>query len=452
MTIEIFEEDTMAEPFFPHIENVPFVGPDGEEPLAFRWYDADRLVLGKTMREQLRFAVCWWHTFGWPGSDMFGAETFDRPWFGAGDPLALATRKAEVAFEFFAKLGAPFFTFHDRDVAPEGATLVETNDNLDRVLDGIEAGMARTGVELLWGTANLFSHRRYAAGAATNPDPEVFAYAAAQVKKALDATRRLGGANYVLWGGREGYDTLLNTDLRRETEQLGRFLAMVVEYKHATGFAGTLLIEPKPMEPSKHQYDFDAAAVHAFLFRFGLEKEVKLNVEVNHATLAGHSFQHELAYAVANDLLGSVDVNRGDPQNGWDTDQFPNSAEEMTLALYTILRGGGFTTGGCNFDAKLRRQSVSPDDLFHAHVGGIDTLALGLLGAARLIEDGTLAALVEQRYAGWSSALGRGILAGEHDLDDLAKLVASRGIEPTPSSGRQEMLENLVNRLTVRRR
>ena len=439
----------MAEPFFAHVEKIPFSGPDGDEPLAFRWYDAERRVLGKPMRDQLRFAVCWWHTFCWPGSDMFGADTFVRPWFGDGDPLALAIRKAEVAFEFFAKLGAPFFTFHDRDVAPEGASLAETNANLDRVLEHLEAGMARTGVRLLWGTANLFGHRRYAAGAATNPDPEVFAYAAAQVKKALDATHRLGGANYVLWGGREGYDTLLNTDLRRETEQLGRFLSLVVDYKHKTGFGGTLLIEPKPMEPSKHQYDFDAAAVHAFLRRFGLEKEIKLNIEVNHATLAGHSFQHELAYAVANDLLGSVDVNRGDPQNGWDTDQFPNSAEEMTLALYTILRGGGLGSGGCNFDAKLRRQSVAPEDLFHAHVGGIDTLARGLLGAARLIEDGTLAAHLARRYAGWDEALGRAILDGEHGLDDLAALVAERGIEPVPRSGRQEMLENLVNRLTT---
>lgn len=440
----------MTEPCFAHIEKIPFVGPSGDAALAYRWYDAERQVLGKPMRDHLRFAVCWWHTFCWPGTDMFGAETLERPWFGGADGLALAARKAEVAFEFLAKLGAPFFTFHDRDVAPEGATLAETNANLDRILEHLEAGMARTGVQLLWGTANLFSHRRYAAGAATNPDPEVFAYAAAQVKKALDATRRLGGANYVMWGGREGYDTLLNTDLRRETEQLGRFMSLVVEHKHKSGFSGTLLIEPKPMEPTKHQYDFDAAAVHAFLCRFGLDREIKLNIEVNHATLAGHSFQHELAYAAANNLLGSVDVNRGDPQNGWDTDQFPNSTEEMTLALYTILRAGGLTTGGCNFDAKLRRQSVADDDLFHAHVGGIDTLARGLLGAARLIEDGTLAAHLAQRYAGWDGPLGRAILAGEQDLDGLANLVASRGIEPRPVSGRQEMLENVVARVTTR--
>jgi xylose isomerase len=439
----------MAEPYFAQVEEIPFVGPDRDEPFAYRWYDAARHVLGKPMRDQLRFAVCWWHTFCWPGTDMFGGDTFDRPWFGAGDPLQLAARKAEVAFELFAKLGAPFFTFHDRDVAPEGATLAESNANLDRVLEHLEAGIARTGVKLLWGTANLFGHRRYAAGAATNPDPEVFAYAAAQVKKALDSTHRLGGANYVLWGGREGYDTLLNTDLRREAEQLGRFLSLVVEYKHRIGFAGTLLVEPKPMEPSKHQYDFDAAAVHAFLQRFDLARDVKLNVEVNHATLAGHSFQHELAYAIANDLFGSIDVNRGDPQNGWDTDQFPNSAEETTLALYTILRGGGFTTGGCNFDAKLRRQSVSPDDLLHAHIGGIDTLARGLLGAARLLEDGTLAAHLARRYAGWDEPLGRAIRDGALALDDLAALVVEQGLEPAPRSGRQEMLENLVNRLAA---
>jgi len=440
----------MAEPYFPSIERVPFVGPESDEPLGYRWYEPERPVLGKPMRDHLRVAVCWWHTFCWPGSDMFGGDTFDRPWFGAGEPLALARRKAEVAFELFAKLRVPFFTFHDRDVAPEGATLAESNDHLDRILEELERGMARTGVALLWGTANLFGHRRYAAGAATNPDPEVFAYAAAQVKKALEATHRLGGANYVLWGGREGYDTLLNTDLRRETEQLGRFMTMVVEHKHKIGFPGTLLIEPKPMEPAKHQYDSDCAAVHAFLRRFGLEREIKLNVEVNHATLAGHSFQHELAYAIANDLLGSVDVNRGDPQNGWDTDQFPNSVEEATLALYTILTGGGFTTGGCNFDAKLRRQSVAPDDLLHAHVGGIDTLARGLLGAACLIQDGTLGELRAARYAGWDGPLGRAILAGEHGLDSLAALVAERALDPVPRSGRQEMLENLVNRLTVR--
>jgi xylose isomerase len=437
----------MNRPFFPGIDAIRYAGPTAVDPFAYRYYDRDRVVLGKRMEDHLRFAVCYWHTFCWAGADMFGADAFARPWLGDGEAMALARRKTEVAFEFFAKLGAPCFTFHDRDVAPEGATLTESNANLDALAEQMAAAMERTGVKLLWGTANLFSHPRYSAGAATNPDPDIFAYAAAQVKQALEVTHRLGGANYVLWGGREGYDTLLNTDLRRETEQLGRFLQLVVAHKHAIGFRGTLLVEPKPMEPTKHQYDHDAAAVHAFLRRFGLEGEVKLNIEVNHATLAGHSFQHELAYAVANGLLGSVDINRGDPQLGWDTDQFPNSADEVTLGLYTILQAGGLRSGGFNFDAKLRRQSLDPEDLFHAHVGGVDILARSLLRAARLIEDGSLAAFVKERYAGWESALGRDILSGRATLVDLSHHVLTNQIEPQPRSGRQEMLENLVNRV-----
>ena len=435
----------MSESLF-SIDRIPFQGPEGDAPLAYRWYDADRIVLGRTMREQLRLAVCYWHSLCWPGTDMFGGETLERPWFGAGDPMRQAARKAEAAFELFGVLGVPFFTFHDRDVAPEAETLAATNAQLDRIVEQLAAHMQRTGVRLLWGTANLFSHRRYAAGAATNPDPEVFAWAAAQVKKAMEVTHRLGGENYVLWGGREGYETLLNTDLRRERAQLGRFMRLVVEHKHALGFRGTLLIEPKPMEPTKHQYDHDAAAVHGFLLEFGLEKEIKLNIEANHATLAGHSFQHELAYAVANDLFGSVDANRGDAQNGWDTDQFPNSPDETALALYTILRGGGLTTGGFNFDAKLRRQSIAADDLLHAHVGGIDAVARGLLRAARMIERGDLARLVAERYAGWDGALGRDILDGRLSFADLERRVLERGVEPQPRSGQQERLENLVNR------
>ena len=436
----------MAEPFFRGIDRIRYEGPETANPLAYRYYDPDRVVSGKRMEEHLRFAVCYWHTFCWAGADMFGANVFDRPWFGSGDPMALAARKTEVAFEFFQKLGAPFFTFHDRDVAPEGATLAESEANLDRIVEQIEEAMARTGVKLLWGTANLFSHPRYAAGAATNPDPEVFAYAAAQVHKAVEVTQRLGGANYVLWGGREGYDTLLNTDLRREIEQLGRFMQLVVDHKHKIGFTGTILIEPKPMEPAKHQYDHDAAAVHAFLRKFGLEREIKLNIEVNHATLAGHTFQHELTYAIANDLFGSVDINRGDPQLGWDTDQFPNSTEDVTLALYTILQDGGFTTGGLNFDAKLRRQSIDSEDLLHAHIGGIDTLAHSLLTAARMIEDGKLNAFVKQRYAAWDTGLGREILDAKMSLADLAALARQRRLDPRPQSGHQERLENLVNR------
>jgi len=436
----------MHGPWFPEIPTLRYEGPESASPLAFRYYDADRMVLGRPMREHLRFAVCFWHSFGWTGTDTFGAGTFERRWHAAGDVMECAEAKAEAAFELFQKLGVPFFTFHDRDLAPEGRDFRESQHRLRHMGDELARHMQRTGVGLLWGTANLFGHPRYAAGAATSPDPGVFAYAAAQVKDALELTHRLGGANYVLWGGREGYDTLLNTDLRQEQEQLGRFMSLVAEHRHRIGFRGPLLIEPKPMEPTKHQYDRDAAAVHAFLQRFGLEGEFRLNIEANHATLAGLSFQHELAYAVAHDLLGSVDANRGDPQNGWDTDQFPNSAEEAALALYTILRGGGIAPGGFNFDAKLRRQSLDAADLFHAHVGGMDTLARGLLAAAALIEDGSLAREVEQRYAAWESRLGKQVLAGESSLETLAQYVLENHVEPEPVSGGQERLENWVNR------
>ncbi len=436
----------MPSPLFDRVDRVPYAGPGSEDPFAYRHYDPDRQVAGKSLRDHLRFAVCYWHNFVFLGQDMFGADTFERPWVGR-EGMEAARFKATTAFELIEKLGAPYFTFHDRDIAPEGDTLRETNRPLDERGAVLAGEMQRTGVKLLWGTANLFSHPRYAAGAATNPDPEVFAYAAAQVKKAMEVTHGLGGENYVLWGGREGYDTLLNTDLRQETEQFGRFLHLVVEHKHKIGFGGTLLIEPKPMEPTKHQYDADAAAVHAFLRRFGLEREIALNIEVNHATLAGKSFVHELAYAVANDLLGSIDVNRGDPQNGWDTDQFPNSAEEMTLAFVEILRGGGLGTGGCNFDAKLRRQSIDPHDLLHAHIGGGDTLARGLVQAAALLEEGRVEAFRRERYARWEESLGREILAGRKSLDDLSALVLDTDLEPQPVSGRQEMLENLVNRV-----
>jgi xylose isomerase len=443
--------EVMSEPFFRDIEPIRYAGPDATEELAFRHYDPERVVLGKRMADHLRFAVCYWHTFCWPGSDVFGEGTFDRPWLADdGDAMAQAEHKTDVAFEFFAKLGVPFFCFHDRDVAPEGASFRESCDRLDRLVDRIAARMEQTGVALLWGTANLFGHPRYAAGAATSPDPEVFSYAAAQVKHVLEATHRLGGANYVLWGGREGYETLLNTDMRREADQLGRFLALVAEHKHKLGFAGTLLIEPKPHEPTQHQYDRDAATVHAFLQRHGLEHEFKLNIEVNHATLAGHSFQHELAYAAANDLLGSVDANRGDPQNGWDTDQFPNSVEEMTLALYEILRAGGIGSGGFNFDAKLRRQSHDPVDLFHAHVGGMDTVARALVAAAELIESRELQRFVEQRYAGWDGEHGRDILEAKRTLAELWQRTLDGALEPQPSSGQQERLENVVRRAIER--
>ncbi len=435
-------------PFFPGIEKIPFEGPGSASPLAFRSYDKDRVVGGRRMEDHLRFAVCYWHTFCWPGDDVFGDGVFDRPWMASGgEPVAQAEQKLVVAFEFFEKLGAPFFCFHDRDLAPEGDSLAESCSILDRIADLAQAEMERTGIQLLWGTANLFGHPRYAAGAASNPNPEVFAFAAAQVKHCLEVTHRLGGDNYVMWGGREGYDTLLNTDLGRESEQLGRFMQLVVEHKHKIGFEGTLLIEPKPHEPTKHQYDHDVATVFGFLQKYGLEKEIKVNIEVNHATLAGHSFQHEIATAVALDVLGSVDANRGDPQNGWDTDQFPNDETEMGLALYEILKAGGLGSGGFNFDAKLRRQSLDPEDLFHAHIGGMDTVADALVLAVGLLEDGGLNDFVEGRYAGWNDELGASILSGERSLADLAEWAEQSGCDPKPVSGRQEMLENRVRRV-----
>jgi xylose isomerase len=425
---------------------IPFGGLESADPLTYKVYQPDRLVLGKRMEDHLRIAVCLWHSFNWPGSDVFGSGTFDRPWLDPRlDPMIAARAKLDAAFEFIAKLGVPFYCFHDRDIAPEGRTFAETTANLTAMIDRAEAHMSRTGARLLWGTANLFSHPRYAAGAATNPDPEVFAYAAAQVKVMLEATHRLGGANYVLWGGREGYETLLNTDLVREERQLARFLVMVAEHKHRIGFKGTLLIEPKPQEPTKHQYDYDGAAVHGFLARHDLVGEYRLNLEVNHATLAGHSFHHEVAYAIAHGIFGSVDANRGDYQNGWDTDQFPNSVDELSLAVYEIVRAGGLTSGGFNFDTKLRRQSLDRTDLFHAHIGGIDTLARALLVAAQMIERGTLEQLREERYAGWSGDLGKSIVSGTALLELLAGRVAVGEIDPQPRSGRQELLENVVN-------
>jgi xylose isomerase len=438
----------VGDAFFPEVTGpIPFGGLDSTNPLAFRVYQPDRLVLGKRMEDHLRIAACLWHSFNWPGSDVFGVGTFDRPWLDPRlEPMIAARAKLDAAFEFLTKLGVPYFCFHDRDVAPEGRTFRETQATLDAVIDDIGSRMDESGMKLLWGTANLFSHPRYAAGAATNPDPEIVAVAAAQVKSMLEATHRLGGENYVLWGGREGYETLLNTDLGHEETQLARFLAMVADYKHRIGFTGTLLIEPKPQEPTKHQYDYDVATIRGFLERRDLAGEYRLNLEANHATLAGHSFHHEVAGAIAAGLFGSIDANRGDPQNGWDTDQFPNSVDELALAVYEIVRSGGFTTGGFNFDTKLRRQSLSRDDLFHAHIGAIDTLARSLLVAAELIRDGALERLRAERYAGWKGDLGRSILAGESALDVLSVPVLAGDIDPRPVSGRQEMLENIVNR------
>ncbi len=443
----------MSTEFFSGVPGrIPFGGAGSTEPLAagplaFRVYQPDRLVLGRRMEDWLRVGVCFWHSFAWDGRDMFGLGTLDRPWLAEGvDPIEAARQKMAAAFEFFTKLGVRYYCFHDRDVAPEGKSFAEFTANLDALVDDAEARQAATGVRLLWGTANLFSHPRYQAGASTNPDPEVFAYAAAQVRHMLEITKRLGGTNYVLWGGREGYDTLLNTDLRREGEQLARFLHLVAEHKAKIGFEGTLLIEPKPAEPTKHQYDYDSETVHGFLARHGLEDEFRLNIEANHATLAGHSFHHEIAYATAHGMLGSVDANRGDPQNGWDTDQFPNSVDDFVLPMYEILKSGGFTTGGFNFDAKLRRQSTDRTDLFHAHIGGMDTIAMALLVAADMVEKGTLASMKEARYAGWNGPLGREILGGTASLDSLADRVLAGEIDPKPVSGQQELYENVVNR------
>ena len=436
----------MAATYFSEIETVRYAGPETNNPLAYRYYDPKRVVLGKTMEDHLRIAVCYWHTFCSGGADMFGGGSFDRPWHKGSDPLTMAEAKLDEAMSFVQKLGVPFYTFHDRDLAPDLGNMRDSQKAFAHMVDKAAAAQEKSGVKLLWGTANLFSHPRYMAGASTNPDPEVFACAALQVRDALEATKKLGGANYVLWGGREGYETLLNTDLKRELAQMGRFLNMVVEHKYKIGFDGLILIEPKPMEPSKHQYDFDVATVYGFLKQHGLEKEVQVNIECNHATLAGHSFEHEIATAVALGCFGSVDANRGDSQNGWDTDQFPNDVSEVAMSLYHVLKAGGFTKGGFNFDAKVRRQSIDALDLVYAHVGGVDTLAHGLLVAAKMVEDDQLGAFKEARYAGWNEGLGKQVLNKELDLAAVADLVTQSELEPTPRSGRQEMLESLVSR------
>ncbi|MFD2651292.1 xylose isomerase [Brucella rhizosphaerae] len=433
----------MSTGFFGDIQKIRYEGPDSDNPLAFRHYNPDEIVFGKRLEDHLRFAVAYWHTFAWEGGDPFGGRTFDRPWYK--DSLEAAKLKADVAFEFFSLLGAPYYCFHDADVRPEGNNFAENTKNLEAIVDVFEQKQAETGIKLLWGTANLFSHRRYMSGAATNPDPEVFAFAAATVKTCLDATKRLGGDNYVLWGGREGYETLLNTDLSRELDNMGRFLNLVVEYKHKIGFKGTILIEPKPQEPTKHQYDYDVATVYGFLKRYGLENEVKLNIEQGHAILAGHSFEHELALARSLGILGSIDMNRNDYQSGWDTDQFPNNVPEMALAYYQVLLDGGFRNGGTNFDAKLRRQSLDPQDLLIGHIGGMDCCARGLKAAAQMLNDGALTKPLDERYAGWSGAFGKQLATGL-SLEQIASEVETKDINPQPKSGRQEYLENVVNR------
>ncbi len=429
--------------FFGDITQIKYEGPDSTNPMAFHHYNADEIIMGKRMQDHLRFAVAYWHSFAWPGTDPFGGETFQRPWFGDG--MELAKLKADVAFEMFDILNVPFFCFHDADVRPEGASFAESTRNLAEMVDYFAAKMETSKTQLLWGTANLFSNRRFMAGASTNPDPDVFAYSAATVKTCIDATHKLGGQNYVLWGGREGYETLLNTNLESELDHMGRFLNMVVEYKHKIGFKGAILLEPKPQEPSKHQYDYDAATCFGFIQKYGLKGEVQLNLEQGHAILAGHSFEHEIATAIALGAFGSIDMNRNDYQSGWDTDQFPNNTPEVALAYYHILKSGGFTTGGTNFDAKLRRQSLDPVDLIAAHIGGMDICARGLKAAAAMLKDGGLEDALTERYAGWQTDSAKDMLENA-TLDSITARVLDQDINPQPRSGRQEILENYVNR------
>jgi len=431
--------------YFPEVKKrIRYEGPDSKNPLAFKHYNPRQKVLGKTMAEHLRFSVCYWHTFKGQGLDMFGAPTMQRRYAQGENEMAVAEQTMHAAFEFFTKLGVSFWCFHDTDIAPEAESLSDTERRLDKMVRLAKKLQKDSGVKLLWGTCNLFSHPRFMAGAGTNPSPEIFAYAAAKVKKGLEVTKYLGGAGYVFWGGREGYETLLNTDMGREIDHLAQLLHMAVDYKKKIGFKGQFYIEPKPKEPTKHQYDFDAASCYAFLQRYGLSDHLKLNIEANHATLAGHTFQHELAYAAANGLLGSVDANRGDLLLGWDTDQFPTDIYDATLAMYTILKAGGFTTGGLNFDAKVRRQSTDPVDLFHAHIGGMDTFARGLKAAAKMLRGKKFERIVAKRYAGWDKGIGARIEQGKSDLEELAAYTLKHG-EPKIESGRQEMLENLLN-------
>jgi xylose isomerase len=432
-------------PAFPEIKKIEYAGPKSTEPLAFRHYNADEVVAGKTMKEHFRFSVAYWHAFRGTGSDPFGPGCAVRPWESGKDDVANAQNRVRVAFEFMEKLGAPFYCFHDRDVAPEGSTLKESNANLDAVVKVLKEEQQRTGIKLLWGTANLFSNPRFMHGAATSPNADVFAYAAAQVKKALEVTKELGGENYVFWGGREGYSTLLNTDMKRELDHLAKFFHMAVDYAKKIGFTGQFLIEPKPKEPTKHQYDYDCAAMVAFMRTYGLADHFKLNIETNHATLAGHTMQHELAYAAGQGMLGSIDANTGDLLLGWDTDQFPTDVYLTTQCMLEILKAGGLAPGGVNFDAKVRRESFEPVDLFHAHIGGMDAFAHGLKVAAKIIADGKLAGFVKDRYSSYDTGLGAKIESGSVGFEELEKYMLEKGEAAKNTSGRQEMLENLVS-------
>jgi len=430
--------------FFPKIPLIPYEGPGSNNPLAFKHYNPDEVIDGKSMKDHLRFSIAYWHSFRGAGTDPFGSATISRKWEGNSDLVSTAKTRMDAAFEFFQKIQAPFYCFHDRDIAPEGKTLAQSNRNLDAVVSHAKDLQKETGIRLLWGTANLFSNPRYMCGAATNPDAAVFAYAAAQVKKALDATKKLGGENYVFWGGREGYETLLNTNLKREMDHLAQFLHMAVDYAKQIGFKGQFLIEPKPKEPTKHQYDFDVASGIAFLRTYKLDKYFKFNIETNHATLAGHTFQHEIEVAASAGMLGSIDANQGDELLGWDTDQFPTDVKTMTLAMISILKAGGVGTGGFNFDAKLRRPSIGIEDLFYGHIGGMDTYAFAFKIARRILSDGKLDQFLTSRYSSFDDGFGKEIEKKKIGFKQLEK-IALKAREPKPLSGRQEYLENLIN-------
>ena len=429
--------------FFPGIGPIAYEGPDSDNPLAFKYYDPKRVVRGKTMAEQLRFAVCYWHTFCGTGGDPFGPGTKEFPWNRQTEPIARAKDKMDAAFEFITKLGVPFYCWHDIDLVDDAADIAGYEQRLAAIVGYAKAKQAASGVKLLWGTANVFSHPRYMNGASTNPDFAVVARAGVQIKNALDATIALGGENYVFWGGREGYMSLLNTDMKREKEHLARFLTMARDYARKQGFQGTFLIEPKPCEPTKHQYDFDSETVIGFLRHYGLDKDFQLNIEANHATLSGHTFAHELQCAADAGLLGSIDANRGDQQNGWDTDQFPMDLGDLVECLLVILRAGGFRTGGVNFDAKTRRNSTDLADIFHAHIGGMDAFARALLIADSILAAGKLDALRRDRYASFDSGKGREFEQGKLGLEDL-RAIARGGVDPAQTSGRQEFIENLI--------
>ena len=431
--------------FFPDVETIAYEGPESKNAFAFQHYNADEMVEGKTMRDHMRFSVVYWHTFRGTGADPFGAPTLLRPWDDGSNSVENASQRVRVAFEFIQKLGAPYFAFHDIDIAPEGDSLAETQKNFDAIVQVVQQEMERTSIKLLWGTANLFSHPRYMHGAATSSNAEAFAYAAAQVRKCIEVTKTLGGENYVFWGGREGYQNLWNTDMKRELDNLGRFLHMAVEYAKEIGFTGQFLIEPKPKEPTKHQYDSDAAACINFLRAYDLQDHFKLNIETNHATLAGHTMMHELEYASIQGALGSIDANTGDLLLGWDTDQFPTDLYLTTQTMLVIMKQGGLAPGGTNFDAKVRRESFEPIDLFHAHIGGMDAFARGLKIAAAIRADNALSDIVKERYSSFDSGIGAKVESGEATFADLETYMLEKGEADANASGRQEMIENLIN-------